>query len=416
MDALDRNFLSSPFFIFGSALILMLVLYISPIAMMLAAVTYVFIVRGRPLNNVFSLLVAVFFATVASIVNPNGEVIGDVVRYYNLYDYGGGFYTSLLEMKLYQYLLFNIMEFLELPNRFYSFTSIFIFSFNVISVSLTLTHKLGIPVLGAKRNLIFIFILFGFIPSSIHLSFEYLLALSFILRSLSSILSKKYIYFALWCTVGILVHNGVVYFAAMILFAHIIRNRKYSIIFLFSSLIPLVLFMLSNQIHTTGIDYLDIIFKKLFFYINGPWSRYETLGDYDYFLYTILRLLSCFIVLYLLIEDRFFYKEYVTFILVFSVSSLFFPPSRTLFFRYVYFGVIFLIPAYAYIMLKMKAKQSVKYFLFIFVLISGFQYMNFSVYRLIFNHVETLVLFGRMDKIVSYKLNVPVDNFGSERE
>ncbi|WP_338891548.1 hypothetical protein [Aeromonas rivipollensis] len=416
MDTLSRSTTFGYISSVGLSLILLMMLYASPMMVLLLVIVYVYVVRGKRLDNWFAFLSALFIATVASLVNPNGEVIGDVVRYYNRYDYNSDYYMSLLEMKAYQYALFNMMEYFGLPNRFYTFISIFLFTFNIISSILNIITGLNVEINGVKKNVLFIVLLFSFIPSSIYFSFEYLLALSFIVRGLSSILLKRYFPFLFWSLCGILIHNGIFYFIGIIILAHIIRKRNYTFALLLSSVMPLALFFLTSQAHVTGFDYLDLLFKKLYFYINGPWSRYETLADYDYFIYTFLRLLSFFLVLFIFIRYKVPHKGYTILILVISVSSLFFPPSRTLFFRYVYFGALFLIPAYVYIILKLKISQNVKYFFMLFILVSGFQYMNLSVYRLVSEHVEPLVLFGSIDKIASYKLNVPLDNLGSERE
>ncbi|MFM5532554.1 hypothetical protein ACET64_02440 [Aeromonas veronii] len=184
--------------------------FLSPLLFLFFTSFYCVFLSKAPHNFWGSFFPALYIGIIASIIDYNGFIVGDVNRYYEYFDIGSqvdDFSQSLVRFKLFQWLSFTLLNEFGFSVRLYTLFSVF------IALTLFLcTFFNVIKFFDIKRTLIRNFLYFllavTLIPFDVIYSFEYITAVSILFFSYVYFYKSKIGVF-LGSVISLSIHNGV---------------------------------------------------------------------------------------------------------------------------------------------------------------------------------------------------------------
>lgn len=108
---------------------LAMLVYLSPLLFLFFASFYCIFLSKTPHNFFSAFFPALYIAIIASIIDYNGFVVGDVNRYYEYFEIGSqvdDFSRALVRYKLFQWLSFTLLNEYGFSVRLYTLFSVFV--------------------------------------------------------------------------------------------------------------------------------------------------------------------------------------------------------------------------------------------------------------------------------------------------
>lgn len=330
-------------------------LYI-PLFFLVGVFTLSLLYPGKKTYWALVLSISFIFSLMSISINPMGNNIGDVVVYYNAF-INKDFIDTLLNLKIYRFLIFQLQYIFDLPVKVYSLISISliyilysIFYFNFLKV-------FSVYVKTFKDKVFFLLVLLSSIPFFIFSSFENTLSFVFFANGFLCYLNRKKLSCYALFLLSFLTHGSSVILAIIFILSTKVRNISLSLLFILSSIMLLFIYFFSFISAYVEIPFVGFYFLRLNYYLTGPWSSYIGLLEYFLFLIALFKMfiLSVFIKdlklrarndSHIIILKFFFF--YLTFCLLFI-------SSRTLNLRYIYIGFLIILP-YAFIYLQSNTR------------------------------------------------------------
>ncbi|CAH6800832.1 membrane hypothetical protein [Vibrio chagasii] len=318
-----------------ASLVLCIIFVFSPFLAFFLSFAYGFSYTNKSSVNYVFFGISGIFTLYASLLDLNFLYNGDVSRYWYLYT-EGAFLEALSDLKLYRFIMFQVMDTLGLREGWYSFFSIFVAFLNF---SIYFFNSIDYEKYDYKLKLWFIFSFLTIIPFWIVASYEMSVAFSFLCLGLYfNSCNKKYLFFFSF-VFSVFVHSASL---LIILFYLLSRPRFKQKIFTTLVLIfSIICFVAFIHFFKSGISVVDYLVSRFVNYLFGVWSNYKGLGEW-------LLIPYCLVKIYLLIslskERKVISDRLDRFFLLYGVFALCLVFNRTLSFRYVYLSSFFFAP------------------------------------------------------------------------
>lgn len=335
------------------------------------------IYKGRGTFFLLVISVSMLCSLLSISINPNGNNIGDVVVYYRAF-IDGDFLDTLINLKIYRYLVFHLQYLFGLPVKFYSFISIFlIFSLYSLFYRNFLKY-FNCKILNIRDKLLFLIVLFSAIPLFVVSSFENTLSFVFFANGLVLSFQKNSRVYILWFIASVLTHSSSIIFILILFISKNLKNVNRTILYIVSCLLLVFIYNLVYFHKYINIPLLGFYLSRLNYYITGPWSVY--VGNLEYFL-----LFFAFFKMYMILifseyvrksHDKSQYKIVIDFLSMYFVFCILFVSSRTLNLRYIYIGFLLISPFIYLAGFSMNSRFKTKLIVIFYSFISIFSLHN----------------------------------------
>lgn len=382
------------------SLVLCIIFAFSPFLAFFLSFAYGFSYTNKSSVNYVFFGVSGILSLYASLLDLDFLYNGDVSRYWYLYT-EGAFLEALSDLKLYRFIMFQLMDVFGLREGWYSFFSIFVAFLNF---SIYFFNSINYERYDYKLKFWFIFSFLTIIPFWIVASYEMSVAFSFLCLGLYFKSYNRKGLFFLSFVFSVFVHSASLLIIGLYLLS---RPRfKQKLFTTIVSILSMICFIIVAYIFETGIPALDYLVSRFVNYIFGVWSNYQGLGEW-------LLIPYCLVKIYLLIclskESEVISNRLDRFFLLYGVFALCLVFNRTLSFRYVYLSSFFFAPyliKYAWIGLdRLKLNKYCGLFLFLFLSLPEFRFVFYFIPQVNIPFLEVMTM--SWSDFDAFKVNIP---------
>ncbi|MCD9508915.1 hypothetical protein [Photobacterium phosphoreum] len=329
------------------------------------------------------LFISLFFSFLSLSINASG----DMVSYYMSFN-SYVFIDFITSLKYFRGLFFEIIHYLDMDVKIYSFISLFLISFFLLKLIYLFYESLQVN-FNIRNKILFLCLFFSTFQLTYFFSYENFLG--FVLFSYGQgilFLKEDKIKGWVFILISPFIHISLIIFVIYHIIFSILYERNVSffkLIFI-SFFIPILLSFYYVLPDFNNL-FLITIRIKLESYLNGGWSKYLGLHDYLSLLYNCVKLtLTAIFFRYILRKNNGnIYIKWIVFIFPLLVLFL---SNRTLAIRFVFSGFLPCVYVFVYILNKCSIKFF-QYLAIFSILLNSFSIFNYIGFSDLIKNINT---------------------------